>query len=347
MSKFCRKTIFFGSCYVRTLPPTSIPGFLQNPYFFPLRLFSSNSNQQSFAVSYLIKELGFSPESALSASRYVDFHIPEKPDNVIVFLKNYGFSQTQISSLVRRYPTVLLSDVKKTILPKLDFLEAKGVSRPEIAKIISFFPGILQASLARRLMPSYDFFKDLLRSDEKVVFSIKQSGHLLTRNIEKYVAPKIDILRELGVPYTNIATLFKYEAKAFSMISLDHFRKLVNEVEEMGFDVMKVNFVVAMRVLRSMSKSKWESKVNAYKKWGWSDEEISKAFQRSPWCMGLSEDKITAALDFYSSKMGLTPSVIAKCPVVLTLSLEKRLVPRNEVPAVMIRFKNPRSMLQK
>ena len=67
----------------------------------------------------------------------------------------------------------------------------------------------------------------------------------------------------------------------------------------------------------------------AYKKWGWSDEEVSKAFEKCPQFMMISLDKITAVMDFFVNEMGLRPHHLVKYPMVLNLSLEKRLKPRH------------------
>ena len=41
-----------------------------------------------------------------------------------------------------------------------------------------------------------------------------------------------------------------------------------------------------------------------------------------------SEDKITSVMDFFVSEMGLKPIELAHCPIVLSYSLKKRVVPR-------------------
>lgn len=80
MSNFIRKTVLLGSCHARISPGTSNLGFVRNPDFLPLRWFSSSSNQPSFTVSYLIKELGFPPKAALSASKSVNIESPDKTE---------------------------------------------------------------------------------------------------------------------------------------------------------------------------------------------------------------------------------------------------------------------------
>ncbi|GMN62388.1 hypothetical protein TIFTF001_031467 [Ficus carica] len=325
MSYFLCKSFLFGTFSLRYLPPIS-----ENANVFPQRKISCSWNQQSFTVSYLINSIGFSPETALSASKHVNLKTREKPDKLINLFEKYGFTQIQISKLVRGNPRLLLLDAEKTILPKLEFLVAKGISGPEMAKMLSAFPRILSASLAKQIMPSYDFFRGLFQSDVKLIAAVKRCPDILTYNVEKHVSVNIDILRKHGVPDSNIPTLLLHHPRSL-MVSPDGFRKIVEEVEEMGFDASKVNFVMAANAFLSMSRSKWESKVDAYKKWGWSEEEVLKAFERNPRCMMVSEDKITAAMDFFVNKFGWRPCLIAKRPILLSLSLRKRLIPRSSV----------------
>ncbi|PON80311.1 Mitochodrial transcription termination factor [Parasponia andersonii] len=336
ISYFLCKSNVLGNYSARALGPISNNlGFMRNPNPLPLRFMSTSSNQQSFAVSYLINSLGFSPQTAVSASKYLNFETPGKPDKAIEFFKDYGFTQTQISRVFKKCPGLLLSDREKTILPKLEFFESKGLSGPELAKVVSGFPYILRNSLAKQIVPSYEFFSNLFQSEEKAILTVKRCPDIICRNVEKYVAPNITTLREHGVPASNIATLLHYQPKAF-MISMDRFREIVEEVERMGFNASKMKFLLAVFAFRAMSKQTWESKVDAFKKWGWSDEEISIAFERNPWCMMASEDKIMACMDFFTNKMGWSPCRVANRPVLLTLSLKKRVMPRCSLFQVLL-----------
>ncbi|XP_024022639.1 transcription termination factor MTERF15, mitochondrial [Morus notabilis] len=328
MSKFLHKTVLFGSCSVRTQPGTSNLGFLRNPDFFSLRWFSSSSNQQSLTVSYLINSLGFTPEAALSASKYVNFKSPEKPDKLINLFKKYGFTQIQISSLLKRNPIVLILDAEKTVLPKLEFFDAKGISWPQFAKRLSQFSTILRSSLDKQIMPSYEFLRNFLQSEEMAIAAVERFPDILRVNLEKCLGRNIDILQEHGVPKSNIAKQFPIRTQAFTS---SRFREAVEEVVEMGFDAKRGTFVHAVLVLLGLSKSTWERKVNAFKKWGWSEEEVLKAFHSNPSFMTLSEDKLMACMDFFINQMGWRPCLLAKYPTILKLSLKKRVIPRCSV----------------
>ena len=58
--------------------------------------------------------------------------------------------------------------------------------------------------------------------------------------------------------------------------------------------------------------------------------------------MTLSEAKVNAQMDFYINKLGLESSVIAHRPLLLSFSLEKRLVPR----ALVIQFLSSKGLMK-
>lgn len=329
MSSYLYRTLFFArSTGCTTSSPTRCLDFRQKVNF--LSYSSTSSDQRAFAISYFINSFGFSPESAQLASRYVYFENSQKPDSVIAVLKDHGFSQTQISNLVRRCPSVLLMDTKKNLLPKLQFFQAKGLSDSDMTKILSGFPYILRRSLTKKIIPSYDFFKNLLESDEKVLIALKRFMGILQLDIESDFAPNFEILREHGVPESNIVTLIGNQPRSL-LKSPEKFRKIVEEVKEMGFDHLKSNFVMAVFALGTMTKSTWDRKVDIYKYWGWTEKDVLHAFRRHPGCMMCSEGKLMEVMDFLINKMGFEPSFVAKCPSVVTLSLKKRIVPRASV----------------
>lgn len=308
-------------------------GFLQHASL-SLKYISSPPDQQPFTVSYLINALGLSPQVAVSASKYVSFETPEKADSVINFFKSHAFTETQISNLVRRLPTVLLSDFNKTLLPKIEFFASKGISSRDLAKMLSVYPALLKRSLEKQIIPSFDFFKGLLQSEVKTVRAIKRFPGMLAFDLETYVVPNINTLIDNGVPDCHMLTLLEYQPRSL-MINPVRFKKIVEEVKEMGFNPLRMKFTLAVFAFRAMSKSTWESKIDVYKKWGWSEDDVFVAFERHPWCMMASKEKIKGVMDFFVNKLGLEPIVVFKRPSLVSLSLEKRLIPRGLVIQVL------------
>ncbi|KAK5844134.1 hypothetical protein PVK06_000269 [Gossypium arboreum] len=292
-----------------------------------LRLFSNSSNGPSFTVSYLINKCGFSTEMASRVSNFVYFETPEKPDSLIVFLENHGFSQTQIANLIKKQPRFLLSDTKKTLLPKLEFLYSIGFSRPELAKLLSSYPYLLKSSLKKQIIPSFNILRDLFQSDDKTIKAIKRFAGILVRDSKSYLYPNMNVLRGIGVPESNILMLLYRHPRKF-LYSPVRLKEIVEEVKGIGIDSSTKKFLAAVIALRSMSKSTLEKKFDVYRRWGWSDQEIREAFQRYPSCVTASEDKIMAIMDFLVNKMGYHSNLVAKQPSIFSQSLEKRIVPR-------------------
>ncbi|KAL7210411.1 hypothetical protein ACSBR1_031882 [Camellia fascicularis] len=198
MSSLIFRNLQHLRCAVRASSPTHF-----NLHFLQIHPFSSSSsslktipNQHSFTVNYLINSCGFPLERALSASKYVNFETPHKPDSVLAFFENHGFTKTQISILVRKLPPVIVCDPEKTLLPKLEFFKSKGVSSTDVAKILSSSPAVLKRSLENHVIPSFNFLKKLMGSEAATISAIKRSGRLLLLDLQIDVAPNIEFLRE-------------------------------------------------------------------------------------------------------------------------------------------------------
>ncbi|XP_065865055.1 uncharacterized protein [Euphorbia lathyris] len=105
----------------------------------------------------------------------------------------------------------------------------------------------------------------------------------------------------------------------------------VNAVKNLGLEPNAPMFVHALRVMISMRASTWEKKIGFMKSMGWKEEEILMAFKRYPYCLAFSEAKIRKALHFYLNIMKLQPKSVVANPVLLGLSIEKRIRPRFNV----------------
>ncbi|XP_059439091.1 transcription termination factor MTERF15, mitochondrial-like [Corylus avellana] len=322
---------------------TQLGLFQQNAFFIlksftSIGLFESNERQEeekhSFTVSYLINSCGLSPKSAILASERMNFENPARPDSVLNLLKENGFTNTQISKLVRIHPLLLLSDPEKTLLPKIEFFRSVGVSSSALPVILSSNPMLLARSLEKQLIPCYDFLKSVVLVNDKVLKALKRSPRAFQYNVANNMAPNIALLRQLGVPQSTITFLVSnYPYEAFTTHT--RFVEAVHQVMEMGFDPLKTVFVLAIQVLVKMRKPDLESKMEFYMRWGWSKDMALSAFKRYPNCMVLSEEKITKAMDFLMNKMGLPSANIARNPKVLFYSLEKRIMPRFSVIQIL------------
>ncbi|KAF9594424.1 hypothetical protein IFM89_031026 [Coptis chinensis] len=215
-------------------------------------------------------------------------------------------------------PRLLLSDAAKTLKPKLEFFNSIGLSDPDLAKVISRDPFILMLSLENRIRPSISFLKAILRTDSDVLNVIKRTTRVLNQDPQRRIAPNIALLRTIGVPDDNILKLVRRYAITLLM---DRFSEIVEEAKKMKFDPSQYQFIRAIEVLKN---------------WGWSEKETSMAFRIQPAFMSLSEKNIMTTMEFLVNKMGYDLLQISKTPVVLNLSLEKRIIPRISVIKVLV-----------
>jgi mTERF domain-containing protein len=276
-----------------------------------------------------------SPEKALKLSKRLKFKDPNGPNAVIQLFRNYGFSDSQLSTLVKKHPTVLLSTPEKTLLPKLKFLQSIGVSTTDLPKILIGNIPLLTTSLEKNLKPRYLIIRSLVRDDKEVVSVLKHwSWTFYNNSMVNDFVPNIEVLRKLGVPQRFISLLVcNFPKVAFTKHS--RFVEAVNFVKEMGFDPLKSNFVLALQGIVKMDKETWESKLKIFERWGWSKDIYVLAFQRYPQYILISEKKITKTMNFLVKDMGLTPEDIARRPGILNRNLEKTIMPRCAVVNIL------------
>ncbi|CAK7348255.1 unnamed protein product [Dovyalis caffra] len=330
-SLFPSKRHLFSSREFNKFPHVS---FQNQPLLKPISC-KISTEKDSFTVSYLVHSCGLSLESAISSAQKVQFQSPERPDSVLALLRNRGFSKTQISSLVKKRPFLLLAHPTNTLLPKLDFFLSLGMSSSHLARTLSSDPTLLTRSLENQIIPSYDFLKTILLSDEKIVSALKRTTWIFLEDHSKNLIPNLELLRKVGVPHSCISLLLTHFPEAV-MEAHEDFSENVEEVKKTGFDPKKSTFVLAVHALCGKgNRSIWERCFEIYKRWGWTKDDILSAFRKHPHCMMLSEKKIMRGMDFFVNKMGWPSKEIVHCPVILFLSLEKRIIPRCKVIQVL------------
>ncbi|XP_057963738.1 uncharacterized protein LOC131154920 [Malania oleifera] len=294
-----------------------------------------DAQKHSFTLSYLVNSCGLSPEDAVSASQKVCIRNPDRANSILTLFRNHGFTQTQISKVVRGRPSILAIDPEGTLLPKLQFFLSIGVSGTDLAKIISRGVCILSLSLENQLIPYYNFLKsEFLLTDEQVVRVLKRAKRSFRSDFRKCIALNISVLRELGVPQSFVLQLV-IRAPSVLFFSPNKFNKLAKEVIDRGFNANPSIFIRGMAMFFMMSESTRERKFEVYRRWGWSEHEIQSTAKRYPACVNVSEKKIMSVMDFLVNKMGWPSSAVAKYPLLLCYSLENRIVPRCSVVTIL------------
>ncbi|KAK9912678.1 hypothetical protein M0R45_036529 [Rubus argutus] len=292
---------------------------------------TSSANQPEFTVNYFINSCGLSPEAAVLASKRFKLQSPEKADSVLAFLRNYGFSETQISKVVRSHPRIIHADPEKTLLPKLEYFGSLGASREDIVRTLATIPQFLGRSLEKAIIPYYNSLRSVL-SDKDVVSVFKLCSRMFPI---KNVVQNIMFLRELGMPSFCISLFIRTR-----LLILNHEKlgEVMREVREMGFNLEKSVSVLAIVALgcKNSKSTLNRSRQVFMMRWGWSEDDVLSAFMKFPKCMTVSEKKLMQVMEFLVNKMGWSSRMIAKHPLVWSYSLDKRIIPRCSVVKVLL-----------
>lgn len=252
--------------------------------------------------------------------------IDRRDESVASIFESCGFTRAQISSLFTASPLLLSLNKEKT-RPMLQFLRNNGFSSSDLCFILALDPGVMTRDMERQIIPSYEYLKSVLKNNESVVTAVKRSTWLFKQDIGKNLTPNIKLLQNYGVPDHRILGLLKNQPRSM-LQNVDRFKRLAEVVRGMGFKPGKCHFVTAFHVKNGLSETVWKRKWDLYKKWGWSDNEILSAFMRQPQFMAVSEKKVDGVMDFLVNKMGWKISKISGCPAVVMHSLENWTVPR-------------------
>ncbi|XP_071900896.1 uncharacterized protein [Coffea arabica] len=291
----------------------------------------NGGKSDSFTVSYLVNSCGLSEEKAFLLSKRVKFESPEKPNAVLTFLRDQGFSSIHITRIVISAPKILLYNPEKTLLPKIEFFRSMWVSRTDLTNYLSANHHLLTYSLKNTILPMFNCFKSIFLTDARIASAAMWRNAFFCKNPIKNLTSNIAMLRELGVPEKHIRMSLAHFSLAM-MQDNDQFAEALSQVEEMGFDPSKSMFMIALLARSGKgNRSRWARNYEIYSSWGWSEDEIRSAYRGQPFCMLVSEKKLTKLMDFMVNKMGWNSQVVARYPHLVTLSVEKRIIPRGSV----------------
>ncbi|MCH92795.1 mTERF protein [Trifolium medium] len=233
--------------------------------------------------------------------------------------------------MISKLPDLLSCNPSKRVLPKFQFFLSKGASKSDIVNLVSKNPRVLSPSLKNHIVPTYEWVYRILKSHKETIALVILDPAFHGGN---HVPSNIRLLIENGVSDSNIARLLRNWVQVFRTHDM---LKLVEELKDLGFKPTQTTFAIALHAKTYVIENMWKEKVDAFKKWGWSDEDVVNAFKKQPYCMLVSIDKINLLMSFWVDQLGWDPLVLAKGPSLFLLSLEKRIIPRAEVVQFLLK----------
>ncbi|KAK1441634.1 hypothetical protein QVD17_07681 [Tagetes erecta] len=297
----------------------------------------SSSTINTQVANYLINTLQFTKDSAISSSSKVSSRLftPQKSDSVLHLLKDNGFNTCQIKHIVTFVPKLLLCKPHKTLEPKIRVFINLGLSTSDVVSLIKRNPYLFELGLDSRIVPMISYLKMVVGSDEHVVDIINRSRWLFGSSALKMYTANVMLLQSYGFSNDQIKKYVLKNTRHFTQ-QTEWLAVKMNWVEtKLGVSRDSSHFFRCFYSIASNSISNMEKKMEVYRRFGFSDTELSMLFKRLPYCFALSEDTIRDKLRFFVNELGYTPSYLVTCHTLFSLSLEKRVKPRNQVLKIL------------
>ncbi|KAL3845815.1 hypothetical protein ACJIZ3_003218 [Penstemon smallii] len=283
----------------------------------------------------LLKKHKFSPQAASKiASVLTQIKDPEKSDSILLFLKESGFSNTQLEKIVICRPRLLSASLENSIKPKIKIFQDLGFSAHDIALIVTRVPSILHRSANNSLIPALKKLTGLLGCNAEVARLLKHCGWFLTDDLEKTMVPNIEFLKSCGISMDSIFS-FIYNYPRCILVKPEILRKCVEKAHEMGVNRDYKSYIYAIGIIASRSDEAWELKLQAFRNVGFSESDIKTLFRKAPIVFAVSGEKIKAIKEVLLATGKYDLSCIVTSPKSLTVSIEKRYKPRLQVLSIL------------
>ncbi|XP_057829562.2 transcription termination factor MTEF1, chloroplastic [Cryptomeria japonica] len=269
--------------------------------FLPFSSSSSPSSPSLNVISdFLSKECGFSSSQVATLMRRKPTLSRNKSDHIareiVHTLTDFGFTENQIKSTILRNPLILTLKADGELKPRIDFLKQIGLDPQDMPGIITRNPHVLTGSLENSLAPRILHLRNLFGSNVHLRQALKRAPDLLTADFERRVKPKVEYVKNyLGISEGTIV------------------------------------FLVALREALSFSFETLENKIKYMANLGLAEDEIRLFLKKCPTLFHCTTKRIKKNMDFLIHTAGLELEIVALNPVLLNLSVEKRLIPRYEV----------------
>lgn len=242
-----------------------------------------------------------------------------------LILKGWGCSESEISKIFMRQPSLRKIDITK-LQSKLQILSELGIASGDLVKIINCRPRFL----AHRINNSFDelllYLEDLFGSKKGLAKAIVHNPSLLTYDLHGKIKPAIDMFENVGVTKLDLIPMLLSRPTLIPRCSLDdekldYIRRTgVSNTSKMYKYVVTIFSVSRIQTIRE--------KVANIEKFGFSEDEVLRFFGRSPLVLTLSIDKVQRNMTFILGTMKLPAQMVLDYPCLLYFNLEAVLKPR-------------------
>ncbi|CAL5046883.1 unnamed protein product [Urochloa decumbens] len=326
---------------------SSIPSSIHRCDCPQLSTFASAASAPFSLEEYLVASCGLAPTQARKAAKkafdeaskdcnkkafeelnYSRLNSASNPDAILALLSSVGLSRADIAGIVAADPLLLRSSAKKVSPRLLALRDRLGLSTPEIVRFL------LVGSRALRcydVVPKLEFLISFYGSFQRLLVIMKRnrSGRILGSDLERVIKPNIALLCQYGLSVQDTVHLYSHNARMLSF-NPERVKEIVLCAEELVVHRSSGMLKNTISAISHVRKEKLAPKLKfLMSTLGCSESEVAIAVSKTPNILVYSEENILRKMQFLTKEVGLEAQHIVGTPVLLTYSMEKRLVPRH------------------
>ncbi|CAL9083584.1 unnamed protein product, partial [Musa textilis] len=291
---------------------------------------ASGAPQSSLMAEYLVSSCGFDPDQAAKASKLLGrIESRHQPDSVLGLFKSYGFDNTQVKAVISANPRWLLLDVEKTLAPRFRALQDLGFSCSDITHLVRSNKHVINHK-SETIVSKIQLWQRLVGSNDFLVKLCKRHRWFLGASIEKRIRPNIEILRDCGITDQKLSMILRRHPYLIIQ-KAEALKASISRVENLGVARTSGMFPQTLKVVHMITEKNFKAHLEFFKGFGWSEDDFLAAFRKCPTLVGVSLKSLQRKMEFLVNEAGCAPSYLALRPLILLMSLEKRLIPRHRI----------------
>lgn len=240
-------------------------------------------------------------------------------------LRKWGCNDDEISKLFTRRPTLQRANVVQLEF-KLSLLTPLGITSSDLVKIVNCRPRFFSRRIHLVLDERINYFMEFLGSKELVRKVIIRNPSLMLYDLNEKIKPAMEFYKGLGFSQEDLVAMFVSRPTLIPRTSFN--KEKFEYIQKTGVtrDSKMFKYVAATIGVSRMETIK--EKVANLEKFGFSEEEIWNLCGKCPIILTLSVEKVQRNMTFVIASMKLAANSVLKYPFLLLFNLETRLRPR-------------------
>ncbi|XP_065864950.1 transcription termination factor MTERF9, chloroplastic-like [Euphorbia lathyris] len=247
------------------------------------------------------------------------------PKDSVEVLKRWGCNDNDLLKILSRGPALRNADVI-FLQSKLTLLQGLGITSTDLVKIINCRPRFLSSRINHCFDERLEYFMTLFGSKEVLIKAIVRNPSLLTYDFHNSIKPAIAMYEQMGVHKHDLVPMLLSRPTLIPRTSFNDEK--LEYITKTGIqkDSKLYKYIVCIIGISRIETIR--EKVANFEKFGFLEDEIWGLIGRCPVLLTLSVDKVQRNMTFVVATMRVPANVVLKYPNLVLSNLEVVLKPR-------------------